>query len=176
MGAAAPAIPYVLAAIAAGSAVQQGRQQKAFNEYQADQAEADAAAEKGAAQVRAERIRNITRQTRAAARADIAAAGANVGEGTPILIEEDIMRRGERDALLGIDDAKDMASRLRAQAFGLRSQGRQAQQAGYINAFSSALAIGSNYGQGWRGSTTASGQGGGFATVDAGGARSYSMQ
>jgi hypothetical protein len=157
------------AAVGAGSAIYQGQQQKEFANYQADQAEADAAAEKGAAQVRAERIRSIARKTRGTARADLAAAGVNVGEGTPLLIEQDIIKRGEEDAILGIYDGDDAARRLRAQAQGLRIQGQQAQTAGYINAGSSALAAGANY-SGWRGYNP--GTGGGVATVDARGARS----
>jgi hypothetical protein len=173
MGAAAVPILVASAVVSAGSAIQSGRQQKAFANYQADQAEADAAAEKGAALVRAERIRSIARKTRGSARADLAAAGVSVGEGTPLLIEEDIIKRGEEDALIGIDDAQDAASRLRAQASGLRMQGNQAQTAGYINAASSALAAGNTY-NGWKGAFNAgsgSGAGTGSAVVDARGAR-----
>lgn len=141
------------AAIGAGSAIYSGQQQKAAAEYQADQAEADAIAEKGAAQVRAEKIRERARTQAAAARAAIAASGMNVNSQTSDLINEDIIRRGEMDAETGVNDSLDAAARLRAQATSLRSSGSAAQTAGYANAASTALTAYGGYKSGWYGST-----------------------
>jgi Iap family predicted aminopeptidase len=142
------------AAVGTTAAVRSGQQQKKFNNYQAKQAEADADAEKGAAAVRADSIRKLARMKSGEATAQMGAAGVDVGEGTALRINEDIIYSGEMDALTGVDDSLDAASRLRAEAKTLRLQGSQAQTAGYATATSTALAAGSNYGKGWKTSST----------------------
>lgn len=139
------------AAIGTGTAIYSGQQQKAAMKYQADQAEADAIAEKGAAQVRAEKIRERARAQAAAAKAAIAASGVNVNSETANLINEDIIKRGEMDAETGVTDSLDAAARLRAQATSLRISGSSAQTAGYANAASTALTAYGGYKSGWYG-------------------------
>ncbi len=147
--------PVTLAIIAttvsAGSAVMSGQQQKETANYQARQADADAEAEKGAAAVRAQKIREITRQRAASATAATAASGLDVDSTSANLINADIIKRGEMDALTGIDDSMDQASRLRAQAQGLRIGGKQAQMAGYAQAVGSAISTTSQVKSGWYG-------------------------
>ena len=144
----------VAAGVSAGSSVLSGFQQRKMNRYQANQTEADANAEKGAAIVRAENIRKITQQQAASARASIAASGAGLNSETASLINKDIIKRGESDALVGIDDAKDVASRLRATASSLRTAGNQALVGGIANAATTTLGTYAGYKSGWYGSTT----------------------
>lgn len=142
----------IAAAASAGSSVMSGVQQRKMSNYQAKQAEADAEAEKGAAIVRAENIRKITQQKASSARAAIAASGASLDSQTATLINKDIVKRGETDAIVGIDDSQDAASRLRASATSLRSQGNQALVAGIANAGSTALSTYAGVQSGWYGS------------------------
>lgn len=153
--------PVTLALIAtgvsAGTSVIGGMQQRKMANYQAEQAQADAEAEKGAAMVRADRIRELTRKRASAATAATAASGINVGSQTSQLITADIFKRGERDALIGLTEAEDAAGRLRAQAAGLRISGNQAAIQGVAQAGATVVSGYDQYsrttGKGWYGST-----------------------
>lgn len=136
-------------AISAGSAVAAGEQQKDMANYQAKQAQADARAEQDAAEIQGDKIREHSKRVASAARAAMAASGLSLESETANAINADIIKRGEKDALTGIDDSADMASRLRAQAQGLKLAGRSAQVAGYAKAGSSVLSTG--YTAGWWG-------------------------
>jgi hypothetical protein len=137
----------------AGASVMSGVQQHKMSNYQAKQSEADAEAIKGEAIVRAENIRKLTQEKAASARAAIAASGASLNSETASLINKDIIKRGESDAIVGVDDSLDAASRLRASATSLRSQGNQAMIAGVTNAASSTLSTYAGYKSGWYGTT-----------------------
>lgn len=144
----------IVATVASASAsVMSGVQQKKMSNFQANQAEADAEAAKGEALVRAENIRKITQQKASSARAAIAASGASLNSETASLINKDIVKRGETDALVGVDDSLDTASRLRASATSLRSQGNQAMVAGLGSAASSTLSTYAGVKSGWYGTT-----------------------
>ena len=126
----------------AGGAIASGVQQKKMLGAQADQANADADAAAGAARVKANKIREQGKRQAAAARAALAASGVNVDLGTSVLINDDINTQSEKDALLGIDNAKDAASRLRNQATLLNMEGSAAQTAGIVNAGATVLSAG----------------------------------
>lgn len=138
-------VEVAIAALAASTAlgtfasIQGGRAQKAQADYQADQAEADARAEKAAAEVRASRIRDMVEEQRGAARAAIAASGVEVNEGTPVLIDQEITRRGEEDAVLEILGGQAAMERGYGYASGLRAQGRRYRGAGWLKGTSSLL-------------------------------------
>lgn len=64
-----------------------------------DQAEADAAAQQGQAEVEAAKVRKAAKEQRQAAVAALAASGVDVSTGTAEQIQTDISQRGEEDAL-----------------------------------------------------------------------------
>lgn len=137
-------------AISAGAAIHQGETQKNYNNYLASQAQADARAEQGAAQVEAERIRKAAREQRAEAIATIASGGVDVNSGTALKIDQRISRDAEEDAALTILYGKDKAVRLSAESDAYRMQGKQAQTAGYVSAAGTLLSsAGKQYGN-WK--------------------------
>ncbi|TWT23605.1 hypothetical protein FQY83_02960 [Luteimonas marina] len=136
--------------LAGGSAVHQGQTQKNYNNYLANQAEADARAEAGAAQVEAERIRKAGKKQRSEAIAALAASGVDVNSGTALVIDREIARGAEEDAFLTMAGGSDRAARLSADASGRRGAASRAGTAGYINAASTLLQAGTNYGRGWK--------------------------
>lgn len=136
-------------ALAAFSAVQGGRAQKQQADYQAEQAEADARAEKAAAEIRASRIRDLVEEQRGTARAAIAASGVEVNEGTPVLIDQEITRRGEEDAVLEILGGQAALERGYGYASGLRLQGRRYQAAGWLGGAANLLSGASEVARRW---------------------------
>ena len=141
--------------LSAYSAYQQGENQKDWADYQAKQAEADAKAEKSAAEVQAEKIRKMSRIQAGEATASIAGSGVDVGEGTALNINKDIYANAEEDAVMTVFGGSDRAARGNAEAAGYRLKGEQAQTAGYLNAASSVLAGGVQIATGWKRSRSA---------------------
>ena len=142
-------IGLIATGISAGSAIASGEQQKDMANYQAKQAQADARTAQDAAAIEGDKIREHSKRVASAARAAMAASGLSLESETANAINADIIKRGEKDALTGMSDGADMASRLRAQAQGLKLAGRSAQVAGYAQAGSSVLSTG--YTAGWWG-------------------------
>lgn len=142
------------AAVGVYSSIQEGKQQREWSEYQARQAEADAAAEKSAAQVHAEKIRKIARIQAGEANADLAASGVEVGQGTALNINKEIYANAEEDAVMTLFGGADRAARGNAEAAGYRIKGRQAQQAGYLKATSTALGAAHDVAKGWKSSAS----------------------
>src|SRR3546814_12534310 len=97
-----------LAATAVGTGVTMYGQDTAANQeeanakFAADQAEADARAEQGAAQVEAERIRREGKAQRAKAVAAAAASGVDVNSPTALKIDQAVTANAEADAMLTI--------------------------------------------------------------------------
>lgn len=137
-------------ALGAGAAVYQGEQQKDYNNYLAAQSDADARAERGAAQVEAERIRKAGKKQRSEAIAAMAASGVDVNSDTALKIDQEIARGAEEDAFLTIAGGADRSARLGAEAAGARMAGKNAQTAGYVSAAGSLLQAGTNSGRGWK--------------------------
>lgn len=157
------ALPYLYiaaAAASAGAAIHQGEVQSNYGKYQRDQAAADAEAQRGAAQVEAERIRKAGKQQRAEAIAALAASGVNVDSATAVKIDQEITHNAEQDAYLTIVGGNDKAARLNAQGEGAYLQGRQGKMAGYVNAGSSLLEGASNVARGWKQAPAKTGTGG----------------
>ena len=144
----------VASAVASGySQYQQGQSQKKWGDYQANQAQADANAERSLAEVEAGRIREAARKQRGGAKAALAASGIDVNEGISSKIDKEIVAGGEHDAMLAIFGGVDAQKRGYAQASALRSQGRQAATAGRIGLGTSLLGAASSgyssYKSGW---------------------------
>src|SRR3546814_8701174 len=90
-------------------------QEEANAKFAADQAEVDARAEQGAAQVEAERIRREGKAQRAKAVAAAAASGVDVNSPTALKIDQEITANAEEDAMLTILNGGDRAARLNQQ-------------------------------------------------------------
>lgn len=131
----------VTALVGAYSSVQQGKAAEEMGNYRAKQAQADANAERGAAQVEADLIRKKARATASAANAQMAANGIDVtADGTATEINKSIWQDAEQDAQMGIFGANDRAEHINAQGEADKIAGEQAKQAGYMDA---AVTIGS---------------------------------
>jgi hypothetical protein len=86
----------------------------------------------------AKKIRELARQNRSEADAAFSASGVDVSQGTPELIQREIARKSEMDALNTILGGE-------RQAKALRKSGQAAKTAGYLGAASSALGGYSDY-------------------------------
>lgn len=138
-------------AFSAVSAVQQGQQQKKYNEWQAAQAEAEAQAEREMGEIQGARVRRQGRSQQSEARAALAASGVEVGAGTPVQIQGEIERRSEVDALNYILYGERKGARLEQEAAASRLAGKNAQAAGYRGAIGSVLRGGAALsGPGWK--------------------------
>ena len=136
-------------AVSAIGALQQGQQQKAYANYQAAQAEADAKAERDAAEIHADKIRKMARRQAGEASASLAGSGVDVGSGTPVDINSSIYANAEEDAWSAILGGKAKGAQLDAQAQGMRISGDNAETASYFNAAGSALSGAVQISKGW---------------------------
>src|SRR3546814_18206898 len=107
-----------LAATAVGTGVTMYGQDTAANQeeanakFAADQAEADARAEQGAAPVEGARIRREGKSQRAKAVAAAAASGVDVTPPTALKIDQEITAHAEEDARTVIANGRDTAAPL----------------------------------------------------------------
>lgn len=152
-----PVLQWGATILAAGAAVQQGIETKKYNDYLANQAEADKRTAQSAAEVEAMRIRKQREQIRSNAIAELAASGVDVNSDTALRIDQQIVRDSEEDAFLALAGGTDRANRLDAEAQGYRNTGKQARTAGYVNAGTSLLRGASNSGRGWKQPASAGG-------------------
>lgn len=132
------------------AANQQGKQQEAWQNYQAEQADADADAERQAGMVEAERIRKLGKRQKAEADAAFAGSGIDLSEGTPLDINRDISQGVEEDAYFAMVGANDRGARLNADAMGARIGAKNSRTAGRLGA-ATALAQGAaTVATGWK--------------------------
>lgn len=82
--------------------IQQGKQQQAMYNAQAQQSLNEAAYRADAAKQQAEKIRKAGKAQKGEANAALAAAGVKLGEGTPLEVERTITQGAEEDALSAI--------------------------------------------------------------------------
>lgn len=149
----------ILAAASAGmqamSSISKGQQQQDMANYQAAQAQADAQVEREVAQVNADKIRKAAKSQQSSARSALAASGVVADAGTPLMIQGDIIDRGEGDALIELLTGTRKGQKLDTEASGLRVAGSNAKAQGYAGAAGSLLAtggkLGSKYGGGFGG-------------------------
>lgn len=145
-----PAIQWGATILAAGAAVQQGIETKKYNDYLADQAEADKRTAQSAAEVEAMRIRKQREKVRSDAIAELASSGMDVNSDTALKIDQQIVRDSEEDAFLTLAGGVDRSNRLAAEADGYRIAGKQARTAGFVRAGTSLLSTAANNGRGWK--------------------------
>lgn len=144
-----------LMAFSAISKISEGQQQKGQYEFQAAQAQADANAEREAGVVRAGKVRQSALYQRSQATAALAASGVEAGAGSALVIDQDIVRKSEGDALQEILSGTRASDRSMQRADLARSSADRAESAGYRNAFGSVLMTGSQLKTGWGRTTPA---------------------
>lgn len=137
------------AVVGAGSAIYSGMQQKEAAEANAELSRREGEAAADAAVAQAEKIRKAARAQAGKANAALAASGVAIGEGTPILINEDIYKNAEDDAYSTLLTGARQRQAANDQASMIEYQGGTAQTAGFLNAGSSLLSAGANYGR-WK--------------------------
>ena len=138
-------------AVSAMQSIQKGEQEQDYRNFQADQAEADAQAEREAGEVRASKVRKLGKSTQSEAVASLAASGVEVTAGTPVKIQQQITRNAEEDALNEILYGERKGRRLEQTAASERAAGSRASSAGYMGAFGSVLSGGAKLtGPGWK--------------------------
>lgn len=139
------------AAMSATSAISEGKQKKDYANFQANQANADAQAEREQGVVEAGKIRKQGKYTSAEATSSLAASGVEVGAGTALKIDQQIARNTEEDALQQILFGTRKGARLDQEATGLRAAGKNAQRAGFMKATGSLLSAGASLSSpGWK--------------------------
>lgn len=143
----------VSAVVGAYAAYDAGQTNKEFAEYEGKQISADAKAEAGAAQVEADRIREMGKRAAAEANVAIAGSGQTLGSAGALAINKEIYRGSEEDAYFALVGGKDRSARMNAQSQLTDSRGQAAGKAGTIGAFSTLLGGASAAGQqynGWK--------------------------
>lgn len=136
-------VSMTLAAVQTVGQVQQGRaaqrqanEQAAWDEYQAKVARSDAERE-------ARLIRREGARARGETLSALAASGVEIGEGSALEAERQVMTDYETDAAIAILSGERAATGMEAQAVQRRRAGRDARNASYINAGTSLLSSGS---------------------------------
>lgn len=137
-------------AYSAYSTYQAGKAQAEYADYEAKQTEADANAEKGAAQVEADRIRKMGRQAVAEQSAAMASSGGQLGSAGSLALNREIYRGAEEDAVYTLLGGGDRAARLNAQGQLTRARGRAAKSAATSSAFSQLAQGGMQASSAWR--------------------------
>lgn len=135
------ALPLIIAG--AGTALSAGGQQAA-GEAAKHAADEEAVGTLAEAKLQAIKIRKLAREYRGAARADYAASGVVVDEGSPLIAEREIVQRSEEDALFTLSGGERRARAIRA-------QGKAYKQAAALGAAGTALSFGGQMmGGGWQ--------------------------
>jgi hypothetical protein len=132
-------------AFSAMNQISQGNQQKKYADFQANQAMADAQAEREMGQVRADQVRKAGKTQQSEAKASLAAGGVEVGAGTALTIDQEIYQSSEERAMQEILYGKRSGERLEQEAAGFRAAGRNARNTGYTKAIGSVLSSGAEY-------------------------------
>jgi hypothetical protein len=129
--------------LSAAGQLSRGRQQSDYYEWQARQSAADAQAAREEGEVRAERTRRAGDRQQSEARAALAAAGVEVGAGTPVRIDQQIERDAEWDAQQELLLGRRRGARLDSDAAGYERAADNAMTG-------SMLAAGATLANGWR--------------------------
>ena len=122
------------ATAAAYSSYEQGRQEAANRNYQAQVADVQAQEARSAAAAAAAKTREEGDRTRGAARAAFAAGGVSGDAGTPVVIDQDIAARAEEDALAQILQGEARGRSAESEAAFMRTQAQQARRRGNVQA------------------------------------------
>jgi len=138
-------IALAAAAASATAAVYSGNVQKQTAEVNAELQRREGAAQEDAAMAQAEKIRKAGKAQAAQATAALAGSGVSIGEGTPIRINEQIIKNAEDDAYSTLLTGARQRQTASDQAGLLEYQGKAAQTGGYISAGASLLSAGASY-------------------------------
>lgn len=144
-------------AFSAYSTVQSGKQAGLNAEAQSDQAQIDADGAASAAVVQADRIRRLARTQAGSANAALAASGVEVGAGTAININEEIIGNAEEDAALTIFNGENQKKRGYVDAGNIAAGGRQAQSSANSQAVGTVLSNAAQAGMSWKASASRNG-------------------
>lgn len=140
---------YIAAFAAVASTAMAGYSSYEQNKGMADQANADAEAQKAQGRVEAERIRREKSKVQSQARATLADNGLDVNEGTSVVINDQIEVDGSYDANMAEIAGYNASQRLKGEADIYRKNANTALVSGALNSFSSGLsAYGAN--GGWK--------------------------
>lgn len=149
----------VLSAVSTGlsalSSLSGGNARGDAADFQARVAENEAAAQADAGKAQAEKVRLAYKEQRGRARAALAGSGAAVDEGSAVLIDQDITRRGESDALSAILTGDRQADSSMQMAGQYKIAGANARSAGAMGALTSVLGGAAKIGAGWKGKSLA---------------------
>lgn len=145
----------------AGSQIQAGKDAAKASIAQAQALSQQAGQQQDAANAQAEMIRRAARRQAAQAEASLSASGVVVDAGTPLVINTEIERGGEYDALMSILGADRESAVLARESVALGRQAKGQRKAGYINAINTVMQMGqaaasAGAGGGWRGGNAGS--------------------
>lgn len=136
--------------LSAASSRKAGRDQQRANDANARQAEEDAEAEKAASAVRAGLIRRGGKRQQSAARAAYAASGVQADVGSAGVVDREIGRSAEEDALNELLHGDRLGARYAQEAENQRTAGRVARSAADREAGGSILIGGAQLARGWK--------------------------
>lgn len=137
------------------SSEQAGKQAKYNAEAQSEQSQNDADNAASAATVQADRIRRLARNRASEANSALAASGVQVGEGTAVNINEEIIGNAEEDATMTILNGQRQQRQGYVDASNTTLAGAQAQSSYRGQAVGSALSGGAQAYSGWKAATRA---------------------
>lgn len=144
-GVAAYAVKVIAAGSAVYGAVQQGQNQFAWANYNAEMAKRDASIAKQNAEYAAGQKRKETRRLLGRQRALYGKAGVTM-EGSPLIVAQETAAEGEMDALMIERGYAIEAQRYEAEGRLSRAQGAAAKRAGYVGAGTTLLTSAGKYG------------------------------
>ncbi len=135
------------------STQQAGKQAQLTADSQAEQSQLDADAAASAANVQADRVRRLARTQASQANASLAASGVEVGEGSAVNINEEIIGNAEEDAVMTILNGQSQKARGQVDASNYRLSGSQARSTANSQSIGSVLQTGSQLAMaGWKAS------------------------
>jgi hypothetical protein len=112
--------------ISALGQIQQGQQQADYYKEQAKQVELDGVTAKADAMTQAEKIRRLGKRQVSETKAQLAASGVKLGEGTPLELEHEITTQYENDAASELLTGNRAAQAAYTSAASMRNAGRNA--------------------------------------------------
>lgn len=134
------------------STQQAGKQASLNADAQSEQAQNDANAAASASMVQADRIRRIARNQASEANTALAGSGVEVGEGTAVNINEEIIGNAEEDAVLTIFNGQNQKARGSVDASNYKLAGSQARSNANTQSIGTVLSSGARIASGWKAS------------------------
>lgn len=151
-------VTLTLAAVSAAGSISQGNAASRQANQQADVQQYQAAVERDNAEAEAVRIRRAGEAARGQTVSAIAASGVQIGQGSALDAERQVMTDYSTDEYIAILTGERRGRAFEQQADQTRAAGRDAKRAGYFNAATSLLsagAAGARASGGWKGTNNA---------------------